>query len=377
MYFVECGRHLAAGYVDHPPLVPLVARVACALGDCGVGALRLGPLVARVVTVALTVLLVRRLGGKGFAQWIAGLAVILAPAFLRMGKILCIPVFEPVFWTGGTLLLLDIARGASPRLWLAVGAIAGAGLLNKHTMLVWGLGAAVGAIVVAELRATLRTRWPWLGAALAIAMTMPNVVWQAQNDFATVEFLRQAQAGMLAQIPRVLFLSGQLLYMHPFAALLWIPALWVAATRAEPAGRIFGAIFAFGLVTFLVTRGKPYYLAPAYPPLFALGAVLWERRLQGVGSRLALVLAQVATGVATAVLTLPYLPLPTIDAKVGQLFGKVVPPIALTHDLHDEYGWREQAESVARGWRSAGSVGFPQPRLAVGAKPTEASSSGA
>jgi Dolichyl-phosphate-mannose-protein mannosyltransferase len=346
LYFVECGRHLAAGYVDHPPLVPWIARLACEIGGCGVLSLRLPSLLARLATVALTVTLARRLGGRGLAQLLAGLAVVFAPAFERMGKILCIPVFEPLFWTGGALLLLALSRDGRPRLWLGLGALMGLGLLNKHTMLIWAAGAGV-AVLVSPLRAHLRTRWPWLAVAVAVAIWSPNLIWQAQNGWATVEFLRNIRTSMLADIPRPLFLAGQLLYMHPFSALLWVPALVVPFRGSGREGRPFAIIFLVALGVFLLTRGKPYYLAPAYPALFAMGALVWERRLQSLAGRIGLVTAQVASGLAITVVTLPVLSLPRTDALVGRLLGRVVPPVALTHDLHDEFGWRELAQSTA------------------------------
>jgi hypothetical protein len=346
MYFVECGKHLAAGYVDHPPLVPWIARAACELGGCGVLSLRLPSLLARLLTVTLTVLLAKRLGGRGLAQLLAGLAVVFAPAFQRMGKILCIPVFEPVFWTAGALLLLALARGGRPRLWLALGLVVGLGLLNKHTMLLWGLGAGI-AVVASPLRAQLRTPWPWLAVAVAAAIWSPNLVWQAQHQWATLEFLRNIRASMLADIPRSLFLLGQILYMHPFSTLLWGTGVVTVVRATNREGQAFVWIFVVALAVLLFTRGKPYYLAPAYPPLFALGAIAWERWLSNVWGRTGLVAVQVITGVATTVFTLPFFSLPDTDGMVDRLFGRVVPAVALTHDLHDEFGWRELAQATA------------------------------
>jgi hypothetical protein len=346
LYFVECGKHLAAGYVDHPPLVPWIARAACELGDCGVLALRLPSLLARLATVALTIVVAKRLGGGGLAQLLAGLAVVFAPAFQRMGKILCIPVFEPVFWTSGALLLLALARGGRPRLWLGLGVIVGVGLLNKHTMLIWVAGAGL-AVLASPLRLHLRTPWPWLGGALAVAIWSPNLLWQADHGWATLEFLRNIRTGMLAEIPRSLFLLGQLLYMHPFSALLWLAGLVTSLRVRDGAGRPFVWMFLLMLAVFLLTRAKPYYLAPAYPPLFALGAIAWERWLRTAGRRVVLVAAQVVTGVATTIFTLPFLSLPDTDAMVDRLLGGVVPAVALTHDLHDEFGWRELGQATA------------------------------
>ena len=345
LYFVECGIHAAAGYVDHPPLVPWIARAACELGGCGVLSLRLPSLLARLMTVVLTIMLARRLGGRGLAQVVAGLSVVFAPAFQRMGKILCIPVFEPVFWTTGALLLLALARGGRPRLWLGLGLVVGLGLLNKHTMLLWAAGAGL-AVIASPLRAHLRTPWPWLGLSLAIAIWLPNLLWQARYDWATWEFLRNIRAGMLADIPRPLFLLGQLLYMHPFSALLWVAGLALGVRAAGREGRYFVWIFCVALVAFLLTSAKPYYLAPAYPPLFAMGSIAWERWLGTLSRKVSFLGLQVATGLATTVFTLPFFSLPATDAMIERLLGRVVPAVALTHDLHDEYGWRELAQTV-------------------------------
>jgi hypothetical protein len=354
LYFVACGKRLAAGYVDHPPFVPMIARAACVVGDCGVGSLRAVPLLARIATVLLTIVLVRRLRGGAFAQTAAGLAVVFAPAYLRMGKILNIPVFEPVFWLGGSLCLLTLARGGPRWWWLVLGGVVGAGALNKHTMLVWALGAAIGVLIVPALRRQLRTIWPWLGLVIAALTVMPNVLWQVRNQYASLEFMRAISQGMLAQIPRPLFVLGQLLYMHPVSALLWVPGLWVCLARPGQEGvlRAFGAIFVVAFGLFLVMHGKPYYLAPAYPPLFAVGAIACEWQLRHLWARRAFLGLQLSTGVALAVLTLPVLSLPRMDAAVGALFGRVVPPMALTHDLHAEYGWRELTDTVGDAWRS-------------------------
>ena len=257
-----------------------------------------------------------------------------------------------MFWTAGALLLVVLARGGPRWGWLALGLVVGLGTLNKHTMLLWALGAAIGCLVVPNLRSQLRTTWPWLGLVIAAVAILPNVLWQRDNQYATLEFLRTIRTGMLAEIPRPIFAAGQLLYMHPFSALLWGPGLWLCLARpGEQVLRAFGIIFVVGFGTFLLTHGKPYYLAAAYPPLFAVGAIAWERRLTQSSSRVTFVAAQVATGAALAILTLPVLSLPRMDAAVGAVLGRVVPPIALTHDLHDEYGWKELAGSVAEAWR--------------------------
>ncbi len=346
LYFIACGRHLDFGYVDHAPLVPWLARLTEALFGEHLWALRLPSLIAGALSVALTVVLTARFGGRGTAQALAGLSVIAAPAFLRMGKMLCIPVFEPVFWTGCALVLVRLIRTREPRLWLAAGALAGAGLVNKHTMLLWGAGVAVG-VVLTPLRAHLRTPWPWAGAGVALAFFAPNLLWQASHDWATVEFLRNIRSGMLAEIPRHLFVLGQLVYMNPVAVLVWGAGLvFLFGERGRPF-RVFAWLFLTVFVVLLSTHAKPYYLAPAFPPLLAAGGVLLEAKLLAAGRRVALAALALASVFGVA-LSLPVLSLERSERLIGALLGAVVPPIALTHDLHDEYGWTEQANTVAR-----------------------------
>lgn len=346
LYFIECGRHLAFGYVDHAPMVPWLAGLTCPTGECSLWALRFPSLVARALAVLLTGKLVWELGGGPFATLVAGLAMIIAPAFQRMGKILCIPVMEPVLWTACALVLVYLIQGRSRKWWLALGAFAGIGLLTKHTMLIWGFAAFVG-ILLTPLRRDLRTPWPWLAGLLAALIFLPHLMWQAQNDWATLEFLRNISEGMLANIPRPLFVLGQLLYMHPVAVPLWIAGLAFFFGTSGARYRILGWIFVVSFFVLLGTHSKPYYLAPAYPALFAGGAVLLEGTFQGVASRAAMAAALVVGGVLLTPFTLPILPLQQQDDALRAILGSIVPPEALTHDLHAEHGWPEQAEAVA------------------------------
>jgi hypothetical protein len=188
-----------------------------------------------------------------------------------------------------------------------------------------------------------------LGLALALLLFSPNLVWQAQHDWATVAFMREISAGMLARIPRVLFVLGQVLYMGPFAAVVWGVGLFHCFSSAGREVRVFGCIFVTVLAALLITQAKPYYLAPAYPALFAVGGVRLE---QFVGRRPWLrrsLLSTIALGAVFGVwISLPFTSLPDTDRRLDALFGSVVPAMALTHDLHDEYGWRQQAQVVAR-----------------------------
>jgi hypothetical protein len=345
LYFIACGERLAFGYVDHPPLVPWIAALAGWLFDHSLFGLRILPALAGGVTVLLTARLARELGGGPWAVLLGCLAVVIAPAYLRMGKMLCIPVFEPVFWTLASLLLVLILKGRSSKLWLAIGLVVGIGVLNKHSMLLWVAGTGVGLLATPHRR-QLRSPMPWLGALIALAVIAPNLMWLAQHDFATVRFLAELSAKLRVNVPKGLFLAGQVLYMHPLTLPLSLAGLWFCFTRASY--RVFGWSFVVIIGVLLVTGAKPYYSAPTYPLLFAAGAVAFERWLGARRWAQVTAAASLAIGgVALGALSIPIFDVDRIDRVFGAALGSIVDPRELTREFHDEHGWPEQAAAVA------------------------------
>jgi hypothetical protein len=177
----------------------------------------------------------------------------------------------------------------------------------------------------------------------------PNIVWQIRHDWPTVEFLRHIRRDQLEGIPRSLFLLGQVLYQHPFTLPLWIGGLWFL--WHGPRTRFVACAYGIVLTAWLLTHAKPYYLAPAYLPFFAAGAVHLEQAIRtGRRSRLriAVPVALAAGGAALVPFALPVLPLETADRWIDRLVGFAIEsPVDLTLELHDEYGWREQAATLA------------------------------
>lgn len=351
LYFLECGRHLAFGYVDHPPLIPWIARIADALGG-SLFVLRLPAIAAGTGTMALTALLVREWGGRWRAQLLALACLLVAPAHLRTAAMLDIPVIEGFFCTL-TAYLVARALGREERwTWVLAGAALGVAVLAKHSSLLW-VGALAMGILATPSRSALASRWPAFGLAVAFGLVAPNLVWQAHHGFATLEFMSNLRHEVLAVQGRALFVAGQLLYFHPLAVPVWLTGLAFALTHrgqpARPFALLFLAMFAF----FFLAGGKPYYLGSAYPAVLAAGGVALEgwRAKHTIAWRV-LVASLAATGVALVLFTLPVLPLKTVDRVIGTLLGWAVPPMALTHDLHGMYGWQEHAATIDRVYRS-------------------------
>jgi len=217
LYFLACAEHLDFGYVDLPPFVTLVAAAERSwLGD-SLLAVRFLPAVAGALKVVLTGLIVRELGGKRVAQGLAALAVAIATVYLSIDHLLTMNVFEPLFWMGCALVLIRMIKTRDARLWLWFGVLAGLGLENKDTMVFFGLAAVLALLLTAE-RKLLLDRWVPIAGVVALAILLPNLLWQIEHGFPHLEQLANVRRNQrnvtLSPIP---FFLEQVLLLHPFS----------------------------------------------------------------------------------------------------------------------------------------------------------------
>jgi len=349
-YFIACGYHPALGYVDQPPMVPMIARLSMFLFGDSLRGLRFFPAIAHGVTILLTGLLTRRMGGGRFAQGLAALAVLVAPMWLRASNMLTIPAFEPLFWVLCAYLLVRIIQEDNPKLWLWIGVVAGIGLMNKDTMLFFGFGLVV-AMVLTPLRKYFKSPWLYAGGAIAFLIVLPNIIWQMQNGWPTLIFLKGLNEGTMSQISVPEFIVGQVLYLLPFNAPLWLGGLlFLLFTRKGRPYRVFAFIYLAVAILLIVAKSKIYYLAPAYPMLFAGGAWGFEgflNRKQLTWPRPATVAVLVIGGLIFAPLALPIFPIMTTDRYISAVSGGVIKnAYELTGDLHAEFGWPNLVKTV-------------------------------
>lgn len=355
LYFIACGEHLDLGYVDHAPLIAVWAKAGRTLLGDSLFAIRLAPALAGALAIWLTGSIARQFGGGRFAQALAALAVAVAPAYLRMGNMLCIPGLELLWWTLASYLVVLLLKCDRPRLWLWVGLVAGIGLLHKHSMLLWGVGLTAG-LLLTPARRHLRQPWPWLGGLLAFCLLLPNLVWQAQNDWPTLTFLRLLNRVIMSGISPAQFLVGQVLYIHPVNLPIWLAGVgsFLCAKRMAPF-RVFGWQYLVLLVLLLFINSKIYYLAPVYPVLLAGGAVMGEQWLAGRRARVcrpAVMATVVVAGAAFAPLGLPLLSLDGYATYVRALtFGRMANIWEISNDYLFMCGWEEQVETVAGVYR--------------------------
>jgi hypothetical protein len=351
LYYLACGDHLDWGYVDHAPLIALIARTGRALFGDSLHAIRFFAALASPALILLTGLIARELGGGRFAVALACLCVLVAPIWLILHTFLSMNAFEPLFWMGCAYVLLLVIKRDNPKLLVWFGVLAGLGLENKHSMLFFGFALCAGLLFTKDRRLFL-SPWLWLAAAIAVLLFLPNLIWQYQHHWPTIEDLSNVRKmHKNVELSPIEFIGQQILIMQPASALVWIPGLWfLLFDRIGQRYRALGVSFVVILGLMLALKGKNYYLAPAYPIMFAAGAVLWERGRAWVKVSLPAFIA--VTGILFAPLTLPVLP---VDALIRwQEIIHVSPPKtevahsgALPQHFGDMFGWPEMVATVA------------------------------
>jgi hypothetical protein len=358
LYYMACGEHLAWGYVDQPPLIALIAWLARQLFGHSIVGLRIFPVVAGAAVVFLTGIFARELGGGRLAQSLAGVAILFAPAFLAFDSLFSMNAFEPLFWLVCAWLAVRIVEGASPRVWLVFGIVAGLGLENKHTMLVFGFALAVGLLLAGEWR-VFRSKWTWIGALVAIFLFVPNLIWEARHGWPQVEVVRNAQLYKNIPVSPLSFLAEQIAFLNPIVFPLWFGGLvWYLRSSEAKRFRFLGWTYLIVLAIFVILGGKSYYALPVYPILFAAGGVVLER-FAGSQKRRRMVLAYVAVIVAAGVIALPF-GVPVLPVNTFLRYSRVLPYSSLAKTERDAlraplpqlyadmFGWKNMAETVAQ-----------------------------
>jgi 4-amino-4-deoxy-L-arabinose transferase-like glycosyltransferase len=353
LYFMSCAQHLAWGYVDQPPLIAVITKIAVFLFGDSLRGIRLLPAVAATFTVLLTGRLARRLGGGLFAQALAMLGIALAPFYLAVGNLLTMNAFEPLLWIGAAYLFIWASENDRPAVWGALGVVCGLGLLNKYSMFFF-LGACIVAIGLTETRRVMARPGFWAAIGIALALVAPSLVWQAQHGWPQIAVLRNAGADKNVTVAPFTFYVQQILMMNPLAAPIWIAGLYALFfTRAGAPLRWYGFAYVILSATYLTLGAKVYYLAPIYPVLFAAGAPWLEARIVRFRPLAAAypVLLLLA-GFAIAPEAFPLLPLPAFLAYQHVLDLRDIkmerhPEGLVPQQFAEEMGWDTLVKTVA------------------------------
>lgn len=268
LYYLASGRHPAFGYVDFPPIVPLLGRLETAVLGVTPWALRVLPALLGGVNVILCGAYVRKFGGSLRWQALAMLAGITEPLILGTWLFQTV-IFDQVAWMVSLYLFLSIVIDRKPRLWVLLGITLGIGLEIKYLILPFILGLGIATLLTPSLRQDLRTRYPWIGGVVMLVIWAPNVVWQIANGFPTVVYIANHQGDIQSG-------GGVADFLVFFLVLLFLlTPLWIAGFITlfrTPSLRPIGIACATPMVVYLFV-GKYYYPGPTIPIVMAAGLI--------------------------------------------------------------------------------------------------------
>jgi len=339
---LDDARHLAWGYVAYPPMTPFFGRISLELFGTSLTGFRFFAAVAEAIAVLLTGLMARKLGGGRGAQLVAAMAAV--PFCLGGGALMQYVSFDYLFWVLTAYCTICLLWSGDPRWWVGIGAALGLGMLAKYAIPFLAAGLTAG-FLFTDARRYLRSRWLLWGAAVALLIVLPNLIWQTRHDFIYLDFIRHIHARDVAQGRHRGFLPGQI-RLTLFAFPLWMTGLGYCLLAPE--ARRYRALAWMHLVPlglFLVAKGRDYYLAAAYPMLYAAGAVWLEQglaRLRPFWSRIWWSSIGVLLAADAAIAGAFVLPL----APVNSPWFKTA--IQVNGDFREEFGWPELAETLSR-----------------------------
>lgn len=348
--FIMNARLLDWGYVAYPPMTPFLARVGLELFGESMRGLRVLPAIAQGIAMILAGFMARDMGGKRNAQLLSAFAVFISPVSLMGGTLIMYFAFDYLWWVLVAFFTVRLLTTEDARYWLGIGAAIGLGMLTKYTMGFWVIG-LVAAVLLTDTRKYLRSKWLYLGAALALLIFLPNFIWQIQHDFISLDHLSSIHARDIRIGRAGDFLPKQLYETtNPVSLPLWLAGLIACLFGTSlKRFRILAWMFLVTFLLFLSAQGRSYYTGPSYVMLMAAGAVWFENWLStktettrrvGLGMLWGL---QIVGGIAFLIAVKPVAP---INSPLWEITSSLNPEVV------EMIGWQELTAQVADVYRS-------------------------
>lgn len=350
LYFIICGRHPAFGYVDQPPLVPLLAAATQLFGHSLV-ALRATAALCGAGAVYAAIRIAQQLRGGLFAQIFTGVIAALTPVLVAFSGKVGPDMIELWMWPLCAYYVLRLVDGDDHRLWLAVGATLGIAGEGKYSVAFFGV-ALFASLALTSVRRVLFTRWFVAGIALAALIVLPNVIWQAVHGFPMLELLRNGQLHKNVVLSPLAYLAQQLFMVGPFLAPIYVAGnVW---TFFSPRTRWMGWTYVLLIALMIVFHGKNYYPGAIYAMLAAPCAVAFESWTKRIVLLRPVLVAYSIVAVAWMLpFVVPVLPLHTYIGYQDTVVS------LLRVDLETEHGRRARIQpdwADMQGWDALASL---------------------
>ncbi len=358
LYLAE-GNHLAAGFMEVPPLLSWFAWLTHRLGD-GMFWIKLWPSLFGAATLYVMGRLVILLGGRSFALWLLFLSFIFS-AYLRVFFLFQPNPPEIFFWT---MMVFSVIRyvqmGKSG--WLYVfGVSAGLGMLSKYSVLFYAVSILGGLLLTPHRKVFLNQHF-WLACGVGLLIFLPNLLWQYGQHFPVMHHMQELQQTQLQYVKPTDFLKDQVMMFLP-CFFIWLCGLYnVFISPADKQYRFVGRAYVFVILILLAGHGKSYYALGTYPVLLAFGSYHLEKftTVKRKVLRYAFVVVILVPGLFFIPIGLPVASPERLAVfykewdigKTGALRWEDLQNHPLPQDFSDMLGWDEMAIKVAKAYHS-------------------------
>ena len=352
------ASHLAWGFISVPPFTALTSGIINLLGG-GLLWIRFFPALYGALTVVFTWLIVEAIGGTLISRILAASALVFS-VLLRVNMLFQPNSFDILIWTVIFYLLIRLVQTGNSKWLYFLALIVALGFYNKYNVLFLIVGLTFGILFSEQVKLLFKPSF-WLALLLALALLLPNIIWQIIYHFPVLHHMQALRVKQLDNNSYLGFLIGE--GMLFFGSLpLTIGAL-AAFFFYRPFRnyRFIGISVIVTLAIFTLLKAKDYYAIGLFPVLFAFGSVYIENILRGrwkliVGSLL--ISINLVMFVLVARLIMPMLTPIEIRAqapafeRLGLLRWEDGQNHALPQDFADMVGWQEMAGKALTAWES-------------------------
>ncbi len=363
MYYVSIGDQFSFSNLDMLPLSPLYLKLFTLIFGYSIKVIHLASSVLGAVSLLLTCLITKELGGRKYAVLLTGIFMLFS-GFVIFGSLFTYDSIDFLVIVAVLYLLVKIFNTENQRIWIYAGIVLGLGLMNKLTIVFFGLAIFVSLWFVPQ-RKMFKRKYIWLAGIIALLFLTPYLIWQSENDWYFLDFASSYAGGIsyLASFPE--FVWNQILPNNIAALPIWLTGLYLLVFSSKwNKYRFFGIMYLFLFLLFYKIGAKLYFLIPMYSILLSVGAVKLEEKFYNS------VKTKIAIPVAYILLSLPFLPMlvPLLPLNHFITYAKALGVDAgiryenlslnqLPQHFADRFGWEEMVDQVAEVYDSVAARG--------------------
>ena len=355
-YYIACANNPAAGYVDHPPLAPLILTVFKFFFGESMYAIRIVPALASSVTAFMLGIIAKEMDGNKTAQAIASFCIIFSPGFAAFAAFYSMNAFEPMLAAIAIYYLIKMFNENSPVYWLKIGIVFGLLLLNKHTSIVFIIVMIIS-LLFTKNRKYLFSKYFIYCVTISSLFLIPNIIWQIKHDFPSLEFYLTNLEIKNVRIPVSDYLTLITFVYNPYTMIILIMgAGFLILKKQNSEYKVFGILFLLIFIFFFINRtGRIDRISFSLLGVIPAGAIFVNQLLEKMKHKwiyYAGGILMISSFIMIIPLLMPFLNY-EYSAKLTNFYGlnteveagkkPLIPQL-----LADRIGWQEKADMVGQ-----------------------------